>query len=78
MKTAVSIPDELFEQADALASRLGQSRSEIYQKALADYVARHESVAVTRALDELADQLAAEDRAFFTVAASRAFERNKW
>ena len=47
MKTAVSIPDDLFRRADELASRLGKSRSEIYREALADYVARREPGAVT-------------------------------
>ncbi|MBK8295132.1 MAG: ribbon-helix-helix protein, CopG family [Solirubrobacterales bacterium] len=42
MKTAVSIPDELFAQADQLADRMGKSRSEVYREALADYVARRE------------------------------------
>ena len=40
MKTAVSIPDQLYERAEALAQRLGKSRSQIYREALADYVAR--------------------------------------
>jgi len=39
MKTAVSIPDELFRRADELGRRLGKSRSQIYREALADYVA---------------------------------------
>lgn len=78
MKTAVSIPDELFEQADALAHRLGKSRSEIYREALADYVARREPGAVTRALDELADELAAEDRAFADQATRRILAHSEW
>ena len=78
MKTAVSIPDELFRRADELASRLGKSRSEVYREALADYVARREPGAVTRALDELADELAAEGGAFADQAARRALERSEW
>src|SRR4051794_12532771 len=64
MKTAESIPDDLFRQADALARRLGKSRSEVYREALADYVARREPGAVTRALDEIADELAADRGGF--------------
>jgi predicted transcriptional regulator len=78
MKTAVSIPDELFRKADALAGRLGKSRSEVYRDALADYVARREPGAVTRALDELADEFAGEDRAFANEAARRTLERSEW
>jgi len=77
MKTAVSIPDELFAQADALARRLGKSRSEIYREALASYVAQREPGAVTRALDELTDELA-DDRTFVAEVARRALARSEW
>ena len=78
MKTAVSIPDELFERADALAGRLGKSRSEVYREALADYVARREPGAVTRALDELADDLAEEDGGFMAEATRQTLSRSTW
>ena len=78
MKTAVSIPDELFRKADELARDMGKSRSEVYREALADYVARREPGAVTRALDEIADELAAEARAFTSTAARRTLERTEW
>lgn len=78
MKTAVSIPDDLFHQADELAARLGKSRSEVYREALVDYVARREPGAVTRALDEIADQIAAEENAFVAEAGRRALERSEW
>lgn len=38
MKTAISIPDRLFEAAERLARRLGMSRSELYSKAVENYV----------------------------------------
>lgn len=78
MKTAVSIPDDLFAQADELAERTGKSRSEIYREALADYVARREPGAVTRALDEIADELAADQDGFSHDAARRTLERAEW
>jgi predicted transcriptional regulator len=40
MKTAVSIPDDVFEDAERLASRLHTSRSQFSARALADFVAR--------------------------------------
>ncbi|MGH2762607.1 MAG: CopG family ribbon-helix-helix protein [Thermoleophilaceae bacterium] len=78
MKTAVSIPDDLFRQADELASRLGKSRSEVYREALADYVSRREPGAVTRALDKVADELAAEHEPFAAEAARRTLGRSEW
>jgi predicted transcriptional regulator len=78
MKTAVSIPDELFRKADELASRMGKSRSEVYRDALADYVSRRDPGAVTRALDEVADELSSEERAFTSAAARRTLAQSEW
>jgi metal-responsive CopG/Arc/MetJ family transcriptional regulator len=51
MKTAVSLPDDLFASADALARRLGVTRSRLYARALAEYVAKHRSSKMTERLD---------------------------
>jgi metal-responsive CopG/Arc/MetJ family transcriptional regulator len=42
VKTSISIPDTIYEAGDALAKRLGISRSELYGRALAQYVAKHD------------------------------------
>ena len=78
MKTAVSIPDHLFERAEALARRLGKSRSQVYREALADYVARREPDNVTRSLDELVDQLGSDVDDWTAEAGRRALERSEW
>lgn len=46
MKTAVSIPNDLFAAGEALAARLGSSRSALYAAALREFVARHEPEAL--------------------------------
>ena len=51
MKTAISLPDELFASADALAERLRVSRSELYATAVAEYVAKHRDADVTARLN---------------------------
>jgi predicted transcriptional regulator len=57
MKTAISLPDPLFTAADALADRLGVSRSELYATALAEFVAKHMDTEITARLNEIyADQ----------------------
>lgn len=53
MKTAISLPDELFESADALAERLGLSRSALYATAVAEYLAKHRGEDVTARLNEV-------------------------
>jgi predicted transcriptional regulator len=78
MKTAVSIPDDLFRQADDLAQRLGKSRSEVYREALADYVARRDPDSVTRELNALADELGSAPDPFVSDAARRALARSEW
>jgi predicted transcriptional regulator len=78
MKIAVSIPDQLFERADALAERLGKSRSQVYREALADYLARRESATVTHTLDELVDELGGGVEDWTAVASREALGRSEW
>jgi predicted transcriptional regulator len=78
MKTAVSIPDDLFRRADELASQLGKSRSELYREALTDYIARRDPQAVTEALNAIADQLAGDGAGFVNEAARQILERSEW
>ena len=51
MKTAISIPDELFLAADRAARQLGISRSEFYQRAVSSYLERRREGLVTDALN---------------------------
>ena len=53
VKTAISIPDEVFLAAEALAERLGVSRSELYAAAVAEYGAALRSRGVTARLNEV-------------------------
>jgi metal-responsive CopG/Arc/MetJ family transcriptional regulator len=53
MKTAISLPDDLFESADALAQRLGVSRSELYATAVAEFLAKHQDQHITERLDQV-------------------------
>jgi metal-responsive CopG/Arc/MetJ family transcriptional regulator len=51
MKTAISIPDKVFRSADALAKRLGISRSELYTTAVAELLSKNQGRQVTVRLD---------------------------
>lgn len=77
MKTAISIPDDVFDDADALARRMKKSRSEIYSRAVREYVARHSADKVTETLDSLCAESAPAD-AFTTAAARRVLGRSEW
>jgi len=78
MKTAISLPDDLHRRADALARRLGKSRSQVYREAVAEYLARREPQAITDALDRLADELDLPPDPWLTEAAKRTLERSEW
>jgi metal-responsive CopG/Arc/MetJ family transcriptional regulator len=78
MKTAVSLPDEVFEQAERLARKLGKSRSELYREAVTEYVARHDPQEVTEAMNRVAEQVDTRPDAFSSAAARQILERTEW
>jgi len=53
MKTAVSLPDPLFDAAEKLAEKLGVSRSELYQQALRRYLESYSHDVIRQKLDEV-------------------------
>ena len=53
MKTAVSLPDPLFEAAEKLAEHLGVSRSELYRQALRKYLESYSHDVIREKLDEV-------------------------
>jgi len=53
MKTAISIPDDIFVSADHLAKRLNMSRSELYTRAIQQYVAECRHAGVKEKLDQV-------------------------
>lgn len=78
MKTAISIPDEIFEDAERLARRLKRSRSEVYSRALAEYLARHAPDRVTEEMNQ-AIAVAEEPVDVFAAAAGRrTLRRTEW
>lgn len=78
MKTAVSIPDELFEQAEQLARRGKKSRSQVFSEALREYLARHAPDEVTEAMDRVVDEVGEGTDDFVAFAARRTLARTEW
>jgi metal-responsive CopG/Arc/MetJ family transcriptional regulator len=56
MKTAISLPDDLFRQAEAAAQRLRVSRSELYAKAIAEFLRRRQETSITERLNKVYSQ----------------------
>ncbi|MFM7131952.1 MAG: hypothetical protein ACKO0V_21600 [bacterium] len=78
MKTAISIPDELFQDAERLAMRLQTSRSQLYARALSEFIARHDNDRVTELMDEAVRDVGQEADLFVKKASSQAIERAEW
>ena len=53
MKTAISIQDDIFEAAEETARELRISRSELYARAVREFVARHSRENITKRLDQI-------------------------
>ena len=78
MKTAVSLPDDVFAEAEACARRHATSRSQLYAAALREYLARHHPDRVTAALNRV---YAAESEPLdptLAATAMEAHERSEW
>ncbi len=78
MKTAVSVPNDVFERAERLARRSGRSRSEVYSAALREYVARHSPDEVTDALDRVVAEMDPSVESFVTESSRRVLEASEW
>jgi metal-responsive CopG/Arc/MetJ family transcriptional regulator len=78
MKTAVSIPNDIFEEAERLARRMKKSRSQLFSNALSEYVARHAPDPVTEAMDQACAEIGPEPDPFVATASRRILARSEW
>jgi metal-responsive CopG/Arc/MetJ family transcriptional regulator len=78
MKTAVSVPDDIFERVERLARGARRSRSEVYSAALREYVARHAPDEVTEALNRVVSDVGDPADPFVSAAAQRILESTEW
>lgn len=78
MKTAVSIPDDVFEKVERFARRSKRSRSEVFSSALREYMARHAPDEVTDAINRAVDEIGDQTDEFVATAARRVLEKTEW
>ncbi|MBI3682765.1 MAG: ribbon-helix-helix protein, CopG family [Acidobacteria bacterium] len=78
MKTAVSIPNDVFEGAERLARRTKRSRSQLFSDALKEYVARHAPEEVADAMNRVCGELGNAKDPFVSSAARRVLDRSEW
>ncbi len=77
MKTAVSLADDLFKQADRLARRQRKSRSRLYSDAITEYVARHDPDWITEKLNEVAESVDTSLDPFVAASAYEVLKRSR-
>ncbi len=79
MKTAVSLPDRVYRDAERYARRTRKSRSQLYAEALAEYLARHAPDEVTEDMNAVVEQLGPSGSdPFVARAAQRVFKSVEW
>ena len=79
MKTAVSLPDRVYQEAERHAKRTRKSRSQLYAEALSEYLARHAPDEVTADMNRVIDQLGdASPDPFVARAARRVLTSVEW
>ncbi|MGA7239644.1 MAG: hypothetical protein WBY44_28445 [Bryobacteraceae bacterium] len=78
MKTAVSMPDELFRLAEIAARRLQVSRSELYAKAVAEFLKQQDGSAITERLNSVYSQRPAKVDSALHSAQLKSLEKDAW
>jgi metal-responsive CopG/Arc/MetJ family transcriptional regulator len=78
MKTAVSLPDRIFKEAERFARRQRKSRSQLYAEAIAEYLARHASNDITDSMNAVCDRIGKVDDEFPRRAARRILSKEAW
>ncbi len=79
MKTAISLPDSIFRDAERHARRTRKSRSQLYAEALSEYLARHAPDEVTENMNAVIAQVddSGRDR-FVSGSARRILSSTEW
>ena len=78
MKTAISIPDDIFEELERLARRLKKSRSQLYCEALREYLARNDFENITERMNRVCEATDERPDRWTKATTRRALERTEW
>lgn len=78
MKTAISLPDDLFRMGEAAARRLRMSRSKLYAAALSEFLERRRSRNITERLNKIYAKEPSELDAALHAAQIRSLGRDNW
>jgi metal-responsive CopG/Arc/MetJ family transcriptional regulator len=78
VKTAISLPDDLFRMAEAAARRLRVSRSELYAKAIAEFLRQQDEDVITERLNAVYSRRPAKLDPALHRAQLKSLQRDDW
>jgi len=78
MKTAISIPDKLFADAERFSRRHKKSRSRLYVEAVEEYLAHHDPDSITEAINEVCKTVDTRPDPGLSAASRRTLKRVEW
>ncbi len=78
MKTAISIPNEIFQAAEQHAQHVGKSRSQLFTEAMVEYLERHTPDEITRLLNETIATIDPGDDPFISKASHNILGQSEW
>lgn len=78
MKTAISIPDNIFQAAEQYAKSHGVSRSKLYSEAVAQFLEKHSKDQITQRLNELYSDQSSEMNETITTLQLNSLEKEEW
>ena len=78
VKTAISLPDDLFRRAEAVARKLKISRSQLYATAIMEFIERRQAARITQHLNEIYSAEPAKIDPALASAQSKSIERESW
>ena len=78
MKTAISIPDSIFQAAEKYAKRIRKSRSQLFSEAIVEYLERHTPDEITRMLNETLETVSDMEDSFIRKASHSLLGRSEW
>ena len=78
MKTAISLPKSVFEEAEQFARYVKKSRSQLYVAAIKEYLARHAADNITQTMNRICDSLEEQDTGFANATAKKILSKEPW
>ena len=78
MKIAISVPDDVFEDAEYLARRQGKTRSKLYSDAIAEYVGAYRTESITEQLNSVYENEKSKVNFSLEAAQYHVLEKEEW